>query len=162
MIALVAAMGRNRVIGQAGTMPWHLPADLKHFRKLTRGHVVVMGRKTYESLGGPLKGRTNVVLTRTAGVACEGCHVVHSVQEALAYAEDLFIIGGAELYRAMLPHADAMYLTQIDADFDGDTYFPEFSTDEWELVSASERSRDERNAYDLRFEHYRRKSDAHS
>lgn len=159
MIALIAAMGHNRVIGANGSMPWHLPADLKHFRRLTRGHAVVMGRKTYESIGKPLKGRTNIILSRKADLTIEGCHVAHSVSEAMAFAQDLFVVGGAELYREFLPHADVLYLTRVDGAFEGDTFFPEFPAEEWELVSVSHHPRDEKNAYDLSFECYHRKPD---
>lgn len=156
MITLVAAMGRDRVIGREGQMPWHLPAEMRHFRRTTRGQVVVMGRKTYEAIGGPLKGRTNIVLTRDPGFAAPGCEVRHSAAELLTDERKLFVIGGAELYRQFLPHADEMILTRIDHDFEGDTYFPAWEPTEWELVSSTPYARDEQNAYDFIVEHYRR------
>lgn len=156
MITLVAAMGRNRVIGRDGQMPWHLPAEMKHFRRTTRGQVVVMGRKTYQAIGGPLKGRTNIVVTRDPGFEAPGCEVRHSVAELLADERPLFVIGGAELYRQFLPHAAEMVLTRIDHDFEGDARFPEWAPAEWELVTAAPYVRDERNEYDFTVEHYRR------
>jgi dihydrofolate reductase len=156
MIALVAALGRNGVIGAGGTMPWHLPADLKHFRRLTRGHVVVMGRKTFESIGGALKGRTNLVLTRALTFSAAGCEVLHAIEPILQEERPVFIIGGAELYREFLPHADRLYLTRIDAEFAGDTFFPAFDSAQWRLVAAEPREQDEKNPYDLVFETYER------
>ncbi|MFZ5828201.1 MAG: dihydrofolate reductase [Bacillota bacterium] len=156
MIALVAAMGRNRVIGKDGTMPWHLPAELKHFRRVTRGKVVVMGRKTYESIGEPLKGRTNIVLTRDLDFEAPGCEVAHSVEALLHDERPLYVIGGAQLYRQFLPHADLMHLTRIDADFEGDTFFPEFVLAEWRLVAAEPHPQDEKNLYSFTIETYER------
>lgn len=158
MIALVWAMGRNRVIGKDGTMPWYLSADLIHFRKLTRGHVVVMGRKTYESIGGALPKRTNMVLTRDPHFAAPGCEIVHSVEAVLRDARPVFIIGGAELYRQFLPHAQTLYITRIHAEFEGDTFFPEYDETEWELVASTFREKDEKNPYDCTFEVYTRRT----
>ena len=156
MIALVAAMGRNRVIGKDGTMPWHLPAELKHFRRVTRGKVVVMGRKTFESIGEPLKGRTNIVLTRDPDFEAAGCEVAHSVEALLRDERPLYVIGGAQLYRQFLPHADLMHLTRIDAEFEGDTFFPEFDLAEWRLVAAEPHPPDEKNPYSFTIETYQR------
>lgn len=156
MIALVAALSENRVIGKDGKMPWHLPADLIHFRRLTRGHVIVMGRKTFESIGEPLRGRINVVLTRNAGFAAPGCEVVHSIAPVLAYDQQVFVIGGSEIYRLFLPHADHLHLTRIHAEFAGDSFFPDVDLTEWELVSSIHRPQDERNPYDCTFEVYQR------
>lgn len=156
MIALVAALTRNRVIGRDGGMPWHLPADLRHFRRLTRGQTVVMGRKTYASIGRPLPDRVNIVVTRDRQFAAPGCEVVHSVAALLGDGRPLYVIGGAELYRAFLPHADRMHLTRIHADLPGDTFFPAYDERAWRLTSAEAHPRDERNAYDLTFETYER------
>lgn len=156
MIALIAAMDRNRVIGRDGQMPWRLPAEMRHFRRTTMGHVVVMGRRTYESIGGPLKGRTNIVLTRERGFTAPGCEVRHSVEEVLADPRPLYVIGGAELYRQFLPHADELILTRIDHEFPGDTYFPAWDESEWELVEATPCPRDDANPYDFVIERYRR------
>lgn len=142
MIVIVAAVARNGVIGKDNALPWHLPEDLKHFKSLTMGHTVVMGRKTWESLPArfrPLPGRTNVVVTRNAGYAAPGATVVHSLAAAVkvvagGMAEDLFVIGGAELYRHALPHAQRLELTEIDAEIDGDARFPAFDRTQWREV----------------------------
>lgn len=158
MIALVAAMAENRVIGRDGALPWpFLPADMYRFRKLTAGGVVVMGRKTYASLREkPLPGRTNVVLTRDPSFCAPGCQVVHSVAAALRAGPDLYVIGGAEVYRQFLPLAHTVYLTHIHAAFPGDTYFPELDPATWELTASRLRPRDDRNPFDLTFATYRR------
>jgi len=127
-------MAANRVIGRNNALPWHLPADLKRFKTLTTGHPVVMGRKTYESIGKPLPGRRNLVISRNAGYRAPGCEVVHSLNAALAAcrgASDIFIIGGAELYRESLPRAQRLEFTEIHAEFEGDAIFPGFSPAQW-------------------------------
>ena len=133
-ICLIAAMAANRVIGRNNALPWHLPADLKRFRALTMGHPVVMGRKTHESIGQPLPGRHNLVITRNRRYSAPGCEVVHSMDAAIAAcrgAPEIFIIGGAELYRESLPRAQCLEFTEIHAEFEGDATFPEFFRDEW-------------------------------
>jgi dihydrofolate reductase len=133
-ICLIAALAANRAIGKNNTLPWHLPADLKRFKALTLGHPVLMGRKTYESIGKPLPRRRNLVITRNRDYRAPGCEVVHSLDTALAAcsgADVIFIIGGAELYRQALPRAQRLEFTEIHAEFDGDTYFPQFASDEW-------------------------------
>ena len=128
-LALIAAVARNGVIGARNALPWRLPADLARFRALTTGHTIVMGRRTWESLGRPLPARQNIVVTRTPGYVAEGALVVGSLDAALAASTlppPVFCIGGGELYRAALPRADALYLTEIDRGFDGDTTFPPF------------------------------------
>jgi dihydrofolate reductase len=166
VIALVAAMDRNRVIGRDGRMPWHLPADLAHFRRLTRGHAVLMGRKTYQSIGGPLKGRTNLVLTRDRSFVAPGCTVVHDIADLLrAVRPDqgpLFVIGGAEIYQLFLPHAGVLHLTRIDAEFEGDTFFPAWDPAAWERTEALLRPKDEQNPHDCTFETWRRAAGAHA
>lgn len=157
MIILVAAMGDDRVIGLNGAMPWHLPAEMKHFRRTTRGQVVVMGRKTYQSIGGPLKGRTNIILTRDDDFAAPGCEVVHEIADLLADERPLYVIGGAELYRQFLPHADQMILTRIHQGFAGDTFFPAWDQAAWELVETVHHPRDEQNAHDFTIETYHRR-----
>lgn len=141
-IALVAALARNRVIGRQNALPWRLPADLRRFKALTLGHPVVMGRKTHESilaaLGRPLPGRLNIVVTRSADYAAAGCIVAASVEAAFAAAapaDEIYVIGGAEIYRAALPHAHQLHLTEIDADFPGDAWFPELPPGVWREVS---------------------------
>ena len=133
-VFLILARADNGVIGGDGGMPWHLPADLKRFKALTMGHPVLMGRKTYESIGKPLPGRRNLVITRNRGYSAPGCEVVHSLDAALDAcpgAEEIFIIGGAELYREALPRAQRLEFTEIHAEFDGDTSFPPFPPDQW-------------------------------
>jgi dihydrofolate reductase len=133
-------MAKNRVIGANNTLPWRLPEDLKHFKALTLGHPVVMGRKTFESIGKPLPGRTNIVVTRSPGFAATGCLVVNSPEAALAVAfaaeggNEACVIGGAELYRALLGRADCIYLTEIDREVEGDAYFPELDPKQWQEV----------------------------
>jgi len=137
-LALIGAMARNRVIGAGNRMPWHIPADLRRFRALTIGHRVVMGRKTWESLPKPLPGRENVIVTRNAQLAAPGCIVVDSLDAALRGTTmplPIFCIGGSEIYAAALPLADELYLTEIDADFEGDATMPEFPAADWREVS---------------------------
>jgi dihydrofolate reductase len=136
--ALVAALARNRVIGAGNRLPWRLPADLARFKRLTMGAPVIMGRKTRESIGRPLPGRRNIVVTRASGAAWEGCLVAHSLEEALALARDAaeaFVIGGAELYAQALPHAERLHLTLIEAAYAGDAWFPEFDPAAWREVA---------------------------
>jgi dihydrofolate reductase len=136
-VSLIAAMARNRVIGRDNRLPWHLPADLRRFKRLTMGHTMILGRKTFESVGRPLPGRPMIVVTRQEGYAPEGVRVAHSVQEALAMAQgedEVFVAGGAEIYRQTLPVADRLHLTVIEEDFAGDTWFPEYDEAQWEVV----------------------------
>ena len=133
-IYLIAAVAKNGVIGARGKLPWHLPEDLKHFRKLTLGHPVIMGRRTWESLGKPLPGRENIVITRKAGYAAPGASVALSPEAAIALCagEPLaFVIGGAEIYAAALPLADGLVLTEIQRDYEGDTRFPDWERNAW-------------------------------
>jgi dihydrofolate reductase len=137
-LSLVAAIARNRVIGIGGRLPWHLPEDLRRFKRLTMGAPVIMGRRTHESIGRPLPGRRNIVVTRQATAHWPGCTVAPSLAAALALAADApeaFVIGGAALYAEALPHANRLYLTLIDAAYDGDTRFPEFEAAAWREVS---------------------------
>ncbi|WP_308634305.1 dihydrofolate reductase [Paenibacillus silvisoli] len=153
MITMIAAMARNRVIGIDNGMPWHLPAEMAHFRRSTLGKTVVMGRKTFESLGQPLKNRRNVILTRSLDYKPEGCEVVHSVEDAMAKfaspGEELIIMGGAEIYKQFLPHADKLLLTEVDAEVAGDAYFPAFGMDAWTVEGREPFTKDEKNAYDF-------------
>ncbi len=134
LISIIAAMAANRVIGIENRLPWRLPEDLQHFKRLTLGHHVVMGRKTWESLPGKLPGRPHVVVTRDLGYKAEGALVAHSLEEALAAARDdgeVFFIGGENLYRQALTLAGRLYLTEIQRDFAGDAWFPEFDRNIW-------------------------------
>lgn len=134
VLTLIAAVARNRVIGAGNALPWRLPEDLKRFKALTLGHPVIMGRKTHESIGRPLPGRDNIVVTRDAAYAAPGCKVVRSPEAALAAcasADEVFVIGGADLYRALIGRAQRLQLTEIDADVEGDAWFPEFDRGKW-------------------------------
>lgn len=138
-ISLIAAASENNVIGNHGTIPWNIPEDMKHFRTLTTGKPVIMGRKTYESIGHPLPKRPNIVITRQKRFTAEGCHVVASLDEALQIAdcknaEEVFVIGGGEIYREALEKADRIYLTRVHATIEGDAFFPEFHPEHWNVV----------------------------
>ena len=152
-IVLVAAMGRNRVIGIDGRMPWRLPADLKHFKSVTMGHPIVMGRRTFESIGRPLPGRRNIVLSRSLASAPDGVEVYGSLEDALAGIGDepAMIIGGGAVYEEALPRADRMELTLVDAAPDGDTFFPPHDRHEWMLRAMSRRPADGDNEHALVF-----------
>ena len=131
MIKIIAAMSKNRVIGDSNSLIWSLPNDLKRFKQLTTGQTVIMGRKTYESIGRPLPNRRNIIITRDENYEAIGCEIVNSLEEALLLSgEDCFIIGGGEIYKQSLPIADKVYLTLIQEDFQGDTSFPELG-DDW-------------------------------
>ena len=150
-------MARNRVIGKDNKMPWHLPADLEHFKTVTMAKPIVMGRKTYQSIGRPLPGRQNVIISRNPDYKVEGCDVVNSIDAAiklLSGEEEIMIIGGGFLYSQMLEQADKLYLTFIDSEIDGDTCFPEYENlDLTELASENHLS-DEKNRYNYRFVDY--------
>lgn len=153
-IALIVAMAENRVIGRNNQLPWRIPADLRHFKTLTLGKPVIMGRKTYESIGRPLPGRGNIVITADSGYQAEGCQVVHSVEQALEAAgscEEAMIIGGAKLYRQTLENADRLYLTLVKAEPEGDTWFPEIELQQWREIERQAHTADESNEYDYDF-----------
>ncbi len=153
-LSLIAAMAQNGVIGRGNQLPWRLPADLKHFKTVTMGKPVIMGRKTWESIGRPLPGRTNIVVTRDVGYRAEGCVVVHSVEQALEVAagsDEAMVIGGANLYRQLLDRADRLYLTLVKADVEGDAWFPEFDETQWREISRESHPRDDRNEFDYEF-----------
>ncbi len=153
-ISIIVAMAKNRVIGVNNTLPWHLPADLKHFKSLTMGHHMVMGRKTYESIGKPLPGRTSVVVSRNAILKIEGCITASSLEAAILACgndEEIFVIGGAELYRQAISLADRIYLTEIDADIPGDARFTEFDSNAWQETERVSYAPDEKNAHPYHF-----------
>jgi len=138
-LSLIVATAKNRVIGVNNTLPWHLPEDLKRFRALTTGHHIIMGRKTYDSLGRLLPGRTTVIVTRNQAYKVEGAIVVHSLEDAIAACggdQEVFLIGGAELYQDGLKLANKLYVTEIDAEYEGDAFFPEFDLSEWNVGDA--------------------------
>ena len=154
IISLIAAMANNRVIGKNNQMPWHLPADLGHFKAVTLGKPVIMGRKTYESIGRPLPGRRNIVISRNSDYKVEGCDTAISLEEAMELVnevEELMIIGGGHLYSQAIPLADRLYLTFIDLNVDGDTLFPEFEHLNLTEVKREKHLKDEKNPYDYQF-----------
>ena len=156
-IALIAAMAANRVIGRDNQLPWRLPGDLQRVKKLTWGKALIMGRKTYESIGRPLPGRLNVILTHQADLQAEGCVVVSTVAEAIAAAyqfapqEEIIIFGGATLYQLFLPQATRLYLTILDEPFPGDTFFPDFEPTDWQLIHQERFPADDKNPHAYTF-----------
>lgn len=153
-IEAVVAMSENRVIGYRKKMPWHLPADLSRFKNITMGKPILMGRTTYESIGRPLPGRCNIVVTRDPEFHAAGCVVTNSIGcalEAAAYSDRLLVIGGASLYEHMLPQTERIYLTIIHHDFPGDTHFPELKPDEWEESERTDYQADEKNPFAYTF-----------
>ena len=159
-LSIIVAMARNRTIGVNNTLPWRCPEDLKHFKALTMGHHMIMGRKTFDSIGKPLPGRTTVVVTRNTDLQIDGCVVVHSLQEAIAACAgdaEVFIVGGAELYRQALPLVDTMYITEIQQDVAGDAHFPVFDMADWEETSRDARSQETPQPLNYHFVSYRRK-----
>lgn len=159
-ISLIAAMSENRVIGRDGRVPWHLPADMRHFKQLTMSHPVVMGRKTFETLPKPLEGRRNIVVTRDPAYGAPGAEVVTSLDAALEATEDAdeaFVAGGEAIYAIALPHADRIYLTVVHAAVDGDTFFPPFDSTEWKMVSDEPHEADERHEFAFSFRLYARR-----
>lgn len=163
MISFVVAMDQNRVIGKDNDIPWHLPEDLKFFKRVTMGHPIVMGRKTYESIGKPLPGRENIIVTRNKDYEAEGCIILHSIDELKKWIdenkpEEVSIIGGAQLFKDTFPIADRLYITEIHHEVEGgDTFFPEFPESEWTLTSKEKGIKDEKNPYDYYFTVYDRK-----
>ena len=155
-ISAIVAMAENRVIGKNNQLPWRLPADLRHFKAITTGHPVLMGRKTYESIGKPLPNRTNIIMTRNPSYQAPGCIVVTSIQGAIQSAIstkslELFIIGGEEIYKQFLPYIQKMYLTLIHHTFEGDAFFPEINWEEWNETNHEDHPADNENPYSYRF-----------
>ena len=151
-ITIVAAMGRNRAIGRDGELPWHLPRELGHFKETTMGKPIVMGRRTWQSIGRALPGRQNLVVTRDASFQAEGCEVLGSLEAAVAAARgpEVMIIGGGQLYEQTMEHADRMVLTLVDCAPPADTWFPEWREEDWRRVSERNERADERNRFDYR------------
>lgn len=154
IVSIIVAMGENRVIGIKNQLPWQLPADMKWFREQTMGKPIIMGRKTYDSIGRPLPKRRNIVISRDTSLLIDGCEVVHSSKAALALCqneEEVMIIGGASFYEQMLGHADRLYLTQVHTCPDGDAYFPEINKQQWHEKKRIDHQKDEANAFDYSF-----------
>lgn len=158
-ISIITAMADNRTIGINNALPWHLPADLKWFRQQTTGKPVLMGRKTYDSIGRPLPNRRNIVISRDASLHIEGCEVVDNSESALALCEgedEVMVIGGASFYEQMLPHAKKLYLTMVHADVEGDAHFPEIDFSQWKEIERIDHKADEANTFDYSFVIYER------
>jgi dihydrofolate reductase len=154
IISLIAAMGKGRVIGSENRLPWRLPADMKHFRALTLGKPVLMGRKTFDSIGKALPDRLNIVVTQDRGFRAAGVSVAHSIEEALAAgagAEEIMVIGGASFYAQLLPQAQRLYITEILHDFPGDAFFPAWDPGEWQQIKRENHAPDDRNPYAYSF-----------
>jgi dihydrofolate reductase len=165
-VSLIAALSRNKVIGKNNDLPWHLPDDMKFFMQTTKEHYVIMGRRNYDSIPEkfrPLPNRTNVVVTRQADFKAPGCTIVHSLEEGIdlagqAHELEVFVIGGAEIFKAGLPLSHRLYLTEIQADIGGDTFFPDWHPEEWNEASRRHHPTDDRHAYPFDFVVYERKS----
>jgi dihydrofolate reductase len=160
---IMAAKASNNIIGKDNTLVWHLPADLKFFKQTTKGHTLIMGRKTFESLANPLPHRDSWVVTRNKDYEREGITVFHSLESAIEAGEQkgldsVFILGGGEIYRQSMDIADKLIITEVHHEFDGDTYFPEIDPHKWEEVSREVHKADEKNKYDFAFVQYKRKS----
>lgn len=156
MISFIVAMDENRVIGKNNQLPWHLPEDLKYFKRVTMGHPIVMGRKTFDSIGRPLPGRENIIITRNNEFKNESCTVFHSMEQLLQYCQDhsneeYFVIGGAEVFKQLISFVDRLYITFINEQFEGDTFFPTIDMNEWELISREQGLQDEKNPYRYEF-----------
>ena len=162
MITIVVAMGKNREIGVDNQLLWHLPKDLKHFKELTSGHPIIMGRKTYESIGKPLPNRTNIVISRKNDWFEEGILIVGSIKEALKFAkkidENVFVIGGGTIYEQTIDLADQLEITLVDATLDADTYFPKIEWKIWQKTQETCHEKDEKNQYDFCFQSFTKKT----
>jgi dihydrofolate reductase len=159
LISQVVAMAENRVIGRDNALPWHLPADLAHFKRVTMGKPIVMGRKAFEAIGRPLPGRHNIVMTRNPSYTASGCSVVHSLEQAIAAAgavEEIAVIGGEDIYQLFLPITDLIHLTVVHTELDGDTWYPALDESAWRTISQDERPADDKNPYRMTFTQLRR------
>jgi len=153
-LSIVVAMDDNRLIGSKNQLPWHLPADLAYFKKLTTGKPILMGRKTYDSIGRPLPNRRNIVITRNSNISIPGCEVVSSIDDALELTKDdleVMVIGGASLCEQLLPKVNRLYITKIDGEFEGDVFFPKYDDFDWLEVSCESHPKDNSNAYSYKF-----------
>ena len=153
-LSIVVAMDDNRLIGNNNQLPWHLPADLAYFKKLTTGKSILMGRKTYDSIGRPLPNRRNIVITRNVEISIPGCELISSIESALEITkgdEEVMVIGGASLCNQLLPIINRLYITKIDGEFEGDVFFPEYDDKSWHQVSCESHPKDDLNAYSYHF-----------
>ena len=159
ILSLIVAVSKNNVIGADNGLLWQMPADLKHFKAVTIGHSVIMGRKTYDSIGRPLPGRRNIIVTRQEKLKAAGCEEVNSLQDAVdlcSREQEVFIVGGGEVYKQAMHAADKIYLTRINGEFKGDTVFPEINFSEWRLTKYLKHHGDDKNPYDYSFSEYER------
>ncbi|ADX67358.1 MULTISPECIES: dihydrofolate reductase [Weeksella] len=161
MLHLVVAIASNHAIGKGNQMLWHLPKDFLHFKKITTGHPIIMGRKTFESIGRPLPNRVNIVISRDRNYSADGIQVVHSLREAIEKGykldEDLYVIGGGEIYRQAMEFADKIYLTEVHHEFEGDTFFPEIDDEKWVEVDREHHLKDDKHLYSYDFVEYLRR-----
>ncbi len=153
-VSIIVAMSRNNIIGFQNRLPWHLPADLKYFKQLTLNKTIVMGRKTFESIGKPLPQRENIILSRQP-ISFEGCKVISNLKE-LSFDKEIMIIGGAQIYALALPLVTDLYITWVEGDFEGDTFFPDIDFKKWEMLSIESHLPDDKNPFSYHFAHYRR------
>lgn len=163
IVSAIVAVSKNGVIGQNGQIPWYLPADLKYFKKITMGHPVIMGRKSFVSIGRPLPGRENIVITRDIYFAASGCLIARNIAEAIEIAastgkKEAFIIGGGEIYQQSIALWDKLYLTRVDIEVKGDVFFPELDWEQWEMISEEEHQEDDRNECRYNFQIFAKKS----
>lgn len=159
--SIIVAVAENNIIGRDNDLVWRLPDDMKYFRRMTSGHCVIMGRKTFESFGKPLPNRTHIIITRNDDYQYEGCHIVNTLEDAFAKAKELgeteaFILGGGEIYRQSIVMSDKLYITEVHESFDGDTSFPEIDKSNWKEISRDDRDKDEQHAHDFSFVVYER------
>ena len=160
MITIIAAASQNNALGKDNNLLWHLPEDFKRFKQITTGHYIIMGRKTFESFPKPLPNRTHIIITRQSEYIAQGCIVVNSLEDAVKSApknEEVFIIGGAQIYEQSLQFADKIDLTRVHAKLDADAFFPDFDTSEWDLVFSEKHFKDDKHIYDYTFETYLKK-----
>lgn len=161
-ISLIAAVARNGVIGRDNDLPWRLSTDLQYFKKITSGHAIILGRKNYESIGRPLPNRTNIIITRDKDYTEQGCLVAHSLEQAIALAgndNEIFIIGGAQIYALAMDSISRMYITEVKVDVEGDVIFPDYDNSQWREISRESHHADEKNEYDFDFVIYEKGSE---
>ena len=159
-LSIIVDMDRNRVIGKNDNLPWHISSDLKNFKKITMGKPIIMGRKTHESIGRPLPGRENIILTRDKNYQADGCTVLHSLEDIFEYCknvDEIMITGGSEIYKQSLEQASRLYLTEVHTEIEGDTFFPEFDLNQWTEISREAFKADEKNEFDYSFVILKRK-----
>lgn len=165
MIIQIAAASENNVLGKDNKIVWHLPDDFKRFKQLTTGHYIILGRKTFESLGRPLPNRPHIIVTRNNNYKVPGCTIANSLDEAIKLApkdEDVFVIGGGEIYKQALAFTDKIELTRVHATMEGDTFFPEISTEDWQLVKEEYHPKDEKHAFDFTYQTFIRTDSANN